>query len=71
MASSKKFEAATPEEVRDSFERRGISISRWAIQHGVRPGAVHGLLNGTLKAKRGDAHKAAVLLGMKEGLVND
>ena len=60
----------TLEEVRAEFDRYGISVSSWAVKHGIPRNIVSGMLQGRLKGKRGHAHNAAVLLGLKEGVVN-
>jgi gp16 family phage-associated protein len=59
----------TLEEVRAEFDRSGISISSWAVKHGIPRNIVNGVVQGKLKGKRGHAHNAAVLLGLKEGVV--
>lgn len=55
------------EEARVKLEERGVSISRWAVKNGLDPRCVSDVLNGRKKGIRGEAHKAAVLLGMKQG----
>lgn len=60
----------SPEEVRSDFERRGINVTRWAHEHGLPRQAVFAAINGKSKGKRGDAHKAAVLLGIKSGVID-
>lgn len=60
----------TLEEVRAEFDRCGLSISSWAANHGIPRNIVSGVLQGRLKGKRGHAHNAAVLLGLKDGVVN-
>ena len=57
-------------EVRAEFDRCGISVSGWAVRHGIPRNIVSGVLQGRLKGKRGHAHNAAVLLGLKDGVVN-
>lgn len=37
------------------------------MQNGLTPSTVYAVLNGQKKCLRGESHKAAVLLGMKEG----
>lgn len=61
----------TPEQVRADFERRGINVSQWAREHGLKRQAVCDVLSGKSKGKRGDAHKAAVLLGIKDGVIEE
>ncbi|CAE6871886.1 hypothetical protein R69746_08489 [Paraburkholderia aspalathi] len=60
----------TLKEVRAEFDRCGISVSGWAVKHGIPRNIVNGVLQGRLKGKRGHAHNAAVLLGLKDGVVN-
>ncbi|WP_324603359.1 DNA-binding protein [Trinickia symbiotica] len=60
----------TLEQVRADFDRHGISVSAWAATHGIPRHVVNGLLSGRLKGRRGQAHNAAVLLGVKEGVVD-
>lgn len=70
MSTVKQFKPKTAAEVKADFERQGLSISSWAMANKIRPGTVYQLLSDSrMKAKRGDAHRAAVLLGMKEGVV--
>jgi gp16 family phage-associated protein len=61
----------TLEEVHAEFDRNGISVSSWAAKHGIPRSIVTGVLQGRLKGKRGHAHNAAVLLGLKEGVVTE
>lgn len=64
-----KKQLRTREEVLAAFERKGLSISAWAKSHGLPPAVVIGVLRGTRKDRIGQGHKAAVLLGLKEGEV--
>ena len=57
----------TREEVVADFERKGISVSSWAKKHNIPRSIVYGVLNGSRKARFGLGHKAAVLLGIKDG----
>lgn len=57
----------TPQEVREEFRDKGLTIISWATQHGFSYGAVHRVLTGKAKCWYGDAHKIAVLLGIKNG----
>ncbi len=52
---------------RKRLERQGVSIKEWAAQHALNPSTVYAVLNGQKKCLRGEAHRAAVLLGIKEG----
>lgn len=57
------------EEVRSEFDRAGISIGSWAKQNGFKRERVYSVLDGRNKAKYGDAHKIAVALGLKSGVI--
>jgi gp16 family phage-associated protein len=61
----------TASEVKAEFQRRGASISAWACSKGINPSTVHRLLNGDQPGLRGQAHRAAVLLGLKDGVVDE
>lgn len=61
----------TAEQARADLERKGVAISVWARAHGLKIWAVRDVLRGHHKQMRGDGHKAAVLLGMKEGEIFD
>ncbi len=57
----------TREQVKKSLRRQGIAITEWAQEHDVHPQVVRDLLTGKLQGHRGQAHRAAVLLGIKDG----
>jgi gp16 family phage-associated protein len=59
----------TLEEVRAEFDRSGLTVSLWAAEHDIPRHVVAGVLQGKLKGRRGYAHNAAVLLGLKDGVV--
>lgn len=59
----------TPEQARAALDREGISIAEFSRLHGLNRNMVSDLLNGRKKGKRGEAHRAAVLLGIKDGVV--
>lgn len=61
----------TPDEVRAEFDRLGISIAGWARKHGFQRGLVYEVLAHRRKCKRGNSHKIAVLLGLKDGVITD
>jgi gp16 family phage-associated protein len=61
----------TPEQVKADFKRRGISVAQWAAVMGLRRNAVYRVLSGKTIGFRGDHHKAAVLLGIKDGVIDD
>lgn len=61
----------TADEAKAEIEKSGLTIAKWAVKNGVAPSAVYAVLKGRLIGNYGDSHKAAVLLGMKEGHVSD
>jgi gp16 family phage-associated protein len=46
---------------------QGKTITSWAKENGFEYPVVVQVLNGTNKGKRGEAHRVAVALGLKEG----
>lgn len=60
----------TPEQVKDEFRRRGMSINEWARNHHVSAALVHQVLSGKKRCVRGQSHDIAVMLGLKEGLLS-
>ncbi|SFA66545.1 DNA-binding protein [Metapseudomonas otitidis] len=59
----------TPEQARAALDRKGISIADFCRRHELNRNLVSDLLNGRKKGRRGQAHRAAVLLGIKIGEV--
>ena len=59
----------TPDDVRTELKRKGISISQWAAANGFSVNMVFEVLAGRKKGVRGQAHRIAVKLGLKEGEV--
>lgn len=53
------------------FIRSGKSVSSWARANGFNVRLVHEVLSGRKLGRRGDCHKIAVLLGMKDGVIAD
>jgi gp16 family phage-associated protein len=51
------------------LEHQGKSVQAFAREHGVDPATTYQVLAGRKKGRRGEAHKVAVLLGMKEGVI--
>jgi gp16 family phage-associated protein len=60
----------TPEQARAALDRKGISLAEFSRQHELNSDLVSDLLNGRKKGRRGQAHRAVVLLGIKEGSVS-
>jgi len=63
--------ASSPKVIREALARIGKSHSEVARELGVDRAVVRGVLYGHLKGARGDAHKVAVALGMKDGVIVD
>lgn len=57
----------TPEQARSKLDRAGISIADFCRTHSLNKNLVSDLLNGRKKGRRGESHRAAVLLGIKQG----
>ena len=57
----------TPEEVRADFDRRGESLAEWARQNGFPPSRVYDVVQRRTLGVRGEAHRIAVALGIKQG----
>jgi gp16 family phage-associated protein len=55
----------TPDQVKDQFQSRGLTFSKWASDNGYRINEVYRVINGQSKAKYGKAHEIAVKLGLK------
>jgi gp16 family phage-associated protein len=53
------------EEIKRSFQQRGITFTEWASANGYTRGEVYRVLNGQAKAHYGKAHDIAVKLGLK------
>ena len=65
--NNKKSVLRTPEQVRQELALLGISVSDWARERNFSPNLVHQVLGGRLRCLRGQAHRVAVSLGLKEG----
>lgn len=61
----------TSEDVRKEFNRKGISIASWASANGFETNLVFEVLSGRKKGIRGQSHKIAVKLGLKQGEIVD
>lgn len=59
----------TPAQAREDLEAQGISIAQFARDHRLPYGTVYQVLTGDKKGRRGDAHRAAVLLRLKAGVI--
>lgn len=56
-------------QAREALEKRGQSAKDFAKLHGLNPSTVYAVLSGQSLCRRGEAHRAAVLLGIKDGVI--
>lgn len=61
----------TAEQARAELDRRGMSIAEFSRINRLNKNLVSDLLNGRIKGRRGEAHRAAVLLGIKDGVIEE
>ena len=54
---------------RSKLVAQGLSAADFAKRHDLNPSTVYAVLNGQKKCLRGEAHRAAVLLGIKDGVI--
>lgn len=67
MSETARIDKDRAEKARAALERIGISQARLARALKVHPGIVYEVLRGRLIGVRGDTHKVAVALGLKDG----
>lgn len=69
MPKGKTNRLRSADDVRREFDARGITVADFAREHGFKdPTVVYQVLGGHKKGRRGESHRAAVLLGLKEGV---
>ncbi|RMO78425.1 hypothetical protein ALQ33_01627 [Pseudomonas syringae pv. philadelphi] len=51
------------------LEQQGKSVQQFARENNIDPATTYQVLAGRKKGRRGEAHKVAVLLGMKIGII--
>jgi gp16 family phage-associated protein len=66
MMSDRILDTAT---ARKLFEETGTSVSEWARVKGFSAVLVYQVLDGRRKCMRGQSHRIAVALGLKQGLI--
>lgn len=69
MPKPKRIALLTPAQAKERMEKRGETVVAFARQHSLDPPTVYQVLSGQKKGRRGEAHRAAVLLGIKDGVV--
>lgn len=59
----------TREQARNEFRRTGTSIRAWCRANGFSVPNTYQVLSGRNTGERGEAHRIAVMLGIKDGIV--
>lgn len=67
---SKGRKVKTLKQVREEFRRSGRSVVSWAKEHDVSVNLVYEVFKGRA-CHRGQSHKIAVLLGVKDGIIEE
>lgn len=68
---SKPVMVKTPEQALKEFHRTGKTVTSWAEEHGFNVSMVYDVLRGNRKCLRGQSHRIAVRLGIKDGVIED
>lgn len=66
---SKTTQLKTCDQVLADFKAAGIAVSEWARANGFHRMTVVDLLRGSHQGLRGESHRCAVALGLKDGVV--
>ncbi len=61
----------TREQFRNELRRHGLSIAAWARKQNVKPQQVRDVLREEALCQYGISHKIAVLMGIKDGVIDD
>lgn len=64
--SSRETIAARAAMVRAQFEANGVNAAQWALDRGFSPSLVQKILRGERACRRGDSHRIAIALGIKD-----
>lgn len=56
-------------DAREALERKGQTAKDFAKKNQLNPSTVYAVLSGQSQCRRGEAHRAAVLLGIKDGVI--
>ena len=54
----------TNQQIKDDFERAGITISSWSLEHNFSRDLVYRILNTNRLPQRGESRRIAVALGL-------
>lgn len=69
MVTLRQSQTSARTEALSKLREAGISIPEWAKANGFNTATVKAILYGHSQGLRGEAHRAAVALGIKAGLV--
>jgi len=69
--TSISFNPPFAKNVRSIFVESGISIAEWARAEGFSTALVYQVIEGKRQCVRGQSHRIAVALGLKEGVICD
>jgi len=70
VVNDKSVSIKTLAEAREEFDMQGLSISGWARENGFSANLVFDILGGRKKCLRGQSHRIAVTLGIKQGIID-
>lgn len=59
------------QEIRAAFEESGVSVAEWARVNGFSTGLVYQVLEGRRQCVRGQSHRIAIALGLRNGKALD
>lgn len=68
---SSKKRLLSLKEARAVFLRSGKSVTGWARENGFTPALVFLVLGGKRPCRRGQSHRIAVKLGIKDGVIDE
>ncbi|MHA3104299.1 DNA-binding protein [Acinetobacter sp. ANC 3791] len=54
----------TNQQIKDDFEKAGISVSEWSLEHNFSRDLVYRILNTNRLPKRGESRRIAIALGL-------
>lgn len=60
----------TPKQAKEWLAKQGKTVQEFAREHSLDPFTCYQVLSGKKKGTRGESHRAAVLLGIKEGVAD-
>lgn len=69
MVTQRQSQSSARSEALLKLREAGISIPQWAKANGFNTATVKAVLYGHSQGLRGEAHRAAVVLGIKAGVV--